>query len=304
VDGRAERLVLAAFIAESVLAGGNAVGVRFSNRELDPLWGAGLRFLLAALLLGSVMAVMRLAFPRGRALAGAMVFGALMFGATFGLAYYALVRIHAGLGQTLLALVPLATLLLAVAQRQERLRAAAIAGTLLSLGGVGLISGLSERESVPLLSLLAVLAAVFCFAQATVLVRHFPPVHPVTLNTVGMATGALVLIVLSLVFGESVVVPEQAQTWIALAYLVAIGSGVVFVLYVFVIRIWSASRAAYGFVITPVVTVLLSAWLDDEPITTGLVFGGVLVLVGVYIGALRPAAASRPTPVVVDEPVS
>ena len=286
-----------------MLAGGNAVGVRFSNRELDPLWGAGLRFSLAALLLGCVMAAMRLGLPRGRALAGAIVFGALMFGATFGLAYYALVRIHAGLGQTLLALVPLATLLLAVVQRQERLRAAAIAGTLLSLVGVALISGLSERESVPLLSLLAVLGAVFCFAQATVLVRHFPPVHPVTLNTVGMATGALVLIVLSLLFGESIVVPEQAETWIALAYMIAIGSGVVFVLYVVVIRLWSASRAAYGFVVTPVVTVLLSAWLDDEPITTGLVFGGVLVLAGVYIGALRAASDSRLTAVVADEPV-
>jgi drug/metabolite transporter (DMT)-like permease len=297
VHVRAEQLALPAFIAESVLAGGNAVGVRFSNRELDPLWGAGLRFTLAALLLGSVMAVMRLPFPRGRALAGAMVFGALMFGATFGLAYYALVRIHAGLGQTLLALVPLATLLLAVAQRQERLRAAAVAGTLLSLVGIALISGLSERESVPLLSLLAVLGAVFCFSQATVLVRHFPPVHPVTLNTLGMATGALVLIALSLLFDESIAVPEQAETWLALAYLVAIGSGVVFVLYVVVIRLWSASRAAYGFVITPVVTVLLSAWLDDEPITAGLVFGGVLVLVGVYVGALRPGSVT-----VVEEP--
>jgi drug/metabolite transporter (DMT)-like permease len=301
---RAEQLALAAFIVESVLAGGNAVGVRFSNRELDPLWGAGLRFSLAALLLGSVMAVMRLALPRGRALAGAMVFGALMFGATFGLAYYALVRIHAGLGQTLLALVPLATLLLAVAQRQERLRAAAIAGTLLSLVGIALISGLSERESVPLISLLAMLAAVFCFAQATVLVRHFPPVHPVTLNAVGMATGALVLVVLSLLFRESIVMPERTETWIALAYLVAVGSGVVFVLYVVVIRLWSASRAAYGFVVTPVVTVVLSAWLDDEPITAGLVFGGVLVLAGVYIGALRPASDSESAPIVVDEPVS
>jgi drug/metabolite transporter (DMT)-like permease len=107
-----------------------------------------------------------------------------------------------------------------------------------------------------------------------------------------------------LLFGESVTVPEQAETWAALAYMVAIGSGVVFVLYVVVIRLWSASRAAYGFVVTPVVTVLLSAWLDDEPITTGLVSGGVLVLAGVYIGALRPASASRPAPSVVDKPAS
>jgi drug/metabolite transporter (DMT)-like permease len=111
-----------------VLAGGNAVGVRVSNRELDPLWGAGLRFLLAAGLLGAVVAVMRLTLPRGRALLGVLLYGTLIFGGAFGFAYYALVRIHAGLGQTLLALVPLATLLLAVLQRQERLRLAAVVG--------------------------------------------------------------------------------------------------------------------------------------------------------------------------------
>lgn len=176
-----DRIALAAFLAEAVLAGGNAVGVRFSNRELEPLWGAGLRFLLAAGVLAAVMVVLRLPIPRGRALLGALLYGALIFGAAFGLAYYALVRIHAGLGQTLLALVPLATLLLAAVQRQERLRVAGVAGTLLALAGIALISGLSGRESVPFLSLLAVLGAVVCFAQATVLVRHFPSVHPVTM---------------------------------------------------------------------------------------------------------------------------
>ncbi len=67
----------------------------------------------------------------------------------------------------------------------------------------------------------------------------------------------------------------------------------VFVLYLVVLRYWSASRAAYLFVLTPVVTVLLSAWLDDEPIRMGLVVGGVLVLAGVYFGALRPRAAAE-----------
>ena len=124
-----ERVALASFVAGALLAGGNGVSIRFSNRELPPLWGAGLRFSLAAALLLVVMAVLRLPVPRGRALTGALLYGALNFGAAFALAYYALLRLHAGLGQTLLALVPLATLLLAVAQRQERLRAAAVIGT-------------------------------------------------------------------------------------------------------------------------------------------------------------------------------
>ena len=281
---------IAAFTVGTVLAGGNAVGVRVSNRELEPLWGAGLRFLLAASLLGAVMAMMRLRLPRGGALLGVLLYGALIFGGAFGFAYYALVRIHAGLAQTLLALVPLATLLLAVLQRQERLRLAAVVGTLLSIAGIGVVSGVSGSESAPVLSLLAVLGAVLCFAQATVLVRRFPPVHPITTNAVGMTVGTAILVALSLLLNESIVLPERGATWLALAYMVVLGSGPVFVLYVVVVRLWSASRAAYSFVLIPIITVLLSAWIDDEPISAGLVLGGLLVLAGVYIGALRPAA--------------
>jgi drug/metabolite transporter (DMT)-like permease len=280
-----------AFVVGIVLAGGNAVGVRVSNRELDPLWGAGLRFLLAACLLGAVMAFMGLELPRGRALAGVLIYGALIFGGAFSFMYYALVDIHAGLGQTLLALVPLATLLLAVLQGQERLRGAAVVGTLLAVAGIGVISGVSGSESVPVLSLLAVLGAVLCFAEATVLVRHFPSVHPITTNAVGMATGAVILVALSLLLQESIALPERGATWLALAYMVVLGSGPVFVLYVVVVRLWSASRAAFAFVLIPLVTVLLSAWIDDEPIGAGLVLGGLLVLAGVYVGALRPAAS-------------
>lgn len=284
-----DRVVLAAFVAGSVLAGGNAVGVRFSNRELDPLWGAGLRFGLAATLLLAVMAVWRLALPRGRALTGALLYGLFNFAGAFALAYYGLVEVHAGFGQILLALVPLATLLLAVAQRQERLRLTAVAGTVLALAGVALMSRAPLRQSVPPLSLLALVGGALCFAEAAVLVRRFPQVHPVTMNAVGMATGAAVLLAGSILVGEARVLPERAATWVALGYLVAVGSLVVFVLYLFVLRYWAASRAAYTFVIIPLVTVVLSAWLDDEPIRAGLVLGGLLVLAGVYVGALRPA---------------
>lgn len=77
-----ERAALVAFLAQAVLAGGNAVGIRFSNRENEPLWGAGLRF------------------------AGSALYRLFNFGLSFALIYYGLVRVQAGLAQTLLALVP------------------------------------------------------------------------------------------------------------------------------------------------------------------------------------------------------
>jgi drug/metabolite transporter (DMT)-like permease len=292
---------MASFVTSAILAGGNAVAVRFSNRELAPLWGAGLRFGLAGALLLIAMAAMRLAVPRGRPLAGAVVFGMLNFGGSFALAYYGLLRVHAGFGQTLLAVVPLLTLLLAVAWRQERLRLAAVVGTLLSLAGIVLMSRAPLAASVPVLSLLAMLGSAFCFAQAAVLVRRFPPVHPVTINAVGMTVAAIGLIGGSLLVGEPIVLPGRPETWAAIAYLVPVGSVLVFVLYLVVLRHWPASRAAYGFVIIPFVTVLLSAWLDREPVGLELVVGGLLVLAGVYVGALRPAPSTQPGPATVRE---
>jgi len=282
-----DRATLAAFVAAALLAGGNAVGVRFSNRELDPLWGAALRFGAASLVLLALMGVRRMPFPRGRALAGAVLFGVLNFGVTFALAYYALVHVHAGLAQTILAVTPLATLLLAVAQGLERFRLAAAVGTVLAAAGVAVISRAPLSGSVPLLSFLAILGGMLCFAQATVLVRRLPRVHPVTMNAVGMTAAAVVLLAGSAAVGDTWRLPDRAATWWALVYLVIAGSVLTFVLFLVVVHRWDASRAAYVFVVIPVVTIVLSAWLDDEPLTASLLLGTPLILAGVYVGALR-----------------
>ena len=257
------------------------------------MWGASLRFALAAGLFLAVMVVLRLAFPRGRALLGSLLYGLFNIGAAFGLIYYGLVRVHAGLGQILLAFVPLATLLLAVLWRQEHLTVAAVIGTLLALAGVAVISRSPLQQNVPLLSVLAVLGGAICLAQALVLVRRFPRVHPVTMNAVGMTAGAAVLLAASLVADEPIVLLHRPETWAAMTYLVVIGSVVVFLLYLIVLRYWAASRASCGFVIIPFVTLVLSAWFDNEPVGLGLALGGLLVLAGVYVGALRAARLSR-----------
>jgi drug/metabolite transporter (DMT)-like permease len=83
--------------------------------------------------------------------------------------------VQAGLGQILLALVPLATLLLAVLWRQERVRGAAVIGTFFALVGVTLIASDPLRQvPPPLTSVLAVVGGSVCVAQALVIVRWFP----------------------------------------------------------------------------------------------------------------------------------
>jgi drug/metabolite transporter (DMT)-like permease len=290
----ADRVALTAFIASCVLAGGNAVSIRFSNRELDPLWGAALRFSLAALVLLAVMAALRLKLPRGRALAGPALFGTLNFGLAFALIYFALVRLHGGFGQVVYSLLPLATLLLAVAWRQERFTVAAVAGIVPAVVGVAVLSWQTMAGAIPVVYLLALIGGVVCSAQATVLVRRFPPVHPVTMTAMSMTVGAGLLLAGSALAGDDWALPQLAATRWAVAYMVLGGSVGTFVLFMVVLQRWSASRTTYNIILVTFITVMLSVWLDDEPIGIGLLVGGPLILAGVYIGAIRPSRTPSP----------
>lgn len=109
--------------------------------------------------------------------------------------------------------------------------------------------------------------------------------HPVVMNFVGMGVGSVALLAVSAVSGERWTPPRERTTILAFVYLVA-ASVVMFVLVLIVVRRWTASASAYIFVLMPVVAVGLGALLADEPITTSTVVGGVVVLAGVYIGAL------------------
>src|SRR2546423_3705029 len=97
-SSRPDRATLAAFAVLVILVGANFVAIRFSNRELAPLWGAGTRFAMAAVLFMGIVAVRRIALPHGAALAGALLFGLLDIAAFFALSYWGLVRVPAGPG--------------------------------------------------------------------------------------------------------------------------------------------------------------------------------------------------------------
>jgi drug/metabolite transporter (DMT)-like permease len=241
---------------------------------------------LAAVLLGVVATLMRLRFPRGRALLVPVLYGALSFGASIGLASYALVRVHAGLAQMIFAVVPLAAVLLSALERLEPLRTARVAGGVLALIGIAAISRGALDRGIPLVSLLALLAGALAFAQGTVVVRLFEPIHPIVMNAIGMGVAAVLLTAVSAATGEAAALPHHGETIAAVTFLVP-SMMLTFLLYLFVVERWSASRASYAFVLSPLVSLALSALLDSEPIEARALVGGLLVVVGVYVGALR-----------------
>jgi len=117
VNTKPERLTIIAFVISTVMGGGNAIAVRFSNVELSPFFGAAIRFIAASLLLFLFVFYRRLPLPRGRALMGVLIFGTLQFGINYALMYWSLLKVPAGMFQVILALVPLLTFFFAIIHR-------------------------------------------------------------------------------------------------------------------------------------------------------------------------------------------
>lgn len=290
------RTTLVAFFATVFIGGTNFVAVKFSNAELPPLFGAGIRFAAAAAIFLAILRMRGMALPRGRAMAGAAIYGTLSFAMVYGLLYFALLQMSAGTTSVIMASVPLVTLALAVLQGQERFTARGVAGGVLAIGGIGTLSYQSLGGAVPLLPLLAAIGGMVAASQSAVLVKGFPKSDPIVTNAVGMSVGAFLLLLASILFGESWMLPALASTWLALFWLVFAGSVGLFGLFVFVIKTWKASASVYALTLMPLVTVGLGAVLLGEPVSAQTVGGGALVVLGVYVGALSGRRSSPRAP--------
>jgi drug/metabolite transporter (DMT)-like permease len=282
---------LAAFGLAVVLGGANFLAVRFSNRELAPFWGAGLRFALAALLFVALATALRLTWPRGAQLRLTMLYGVLAFAMS-----YALVRVTAGVATIVLAVVPLVTVLLAALHGLERFRLRGGVGAVLALAGIAWMIIGPQPVHVPLPALVAMIGAALCIGESIIVSKRLSANHPAMTNAVGMSTGATLLLVLSAATGEPWVLPRQPEVLAAVGYLVTLGSVGLFLLVLEVVKRWTASATSYLFVLFPVATLALGAALADEPVTLQAVTGAVLVMAGVWFGALSPGARRVPTP--------
>ena len=201
-----------------------------------------------------------------------------------------------------MAAVPLLTVLLAAGHRLERLRPRGMLGAVVALAGIAVMSSGALSGDVSLVSVLAVVVAAAAAAESGIVLKLLPSAHPVMTNAIGMSVGAVLLLTLSLITGESWGLPESPSAWGAITYL-AIASPFLFMLVIYVIQRWTATGASYQFVLFPIVSVIGGAVLLNEEVTVSLLLGAPLVLAGVYVGALSGSEEPTNVPDSRSEPV-
>jgi len=279
-----------AFFACGAIWGSTFLVISIGNDALAPVWAAGLRLTLAAVLLGLWMVVRRAPWPRAAALRAAVAYGVCQFGINFPLLYWGEQRVPSGLSAVFYATIPLSSAFLTRAFGMERLTPSKLLGAVVAFLGVTVLFATSFRGHVALSGLLAIFTAATVAGLGTVLLKRGPPQDPIGANAVGCAVGGVIALAASLAAGEAHALPSTAAAALPLIYLTIAGSLGAFVIMSWLVHQWPVTRVSYVTVIVPVLALALGSAVRHERITPLAIGGTALVLLGLLIG-MRPARA-------------
>lgn len=281
------RLVWTALSLVYVFWGSTYLGIHYVVQTMPPLFGAGIRFLAAAAVMGAVLAarggigVLRVPIRR---VGTAAVVGVLLLTGGNGLVSMGERHLSSGLAALLVASVPL---WLAVFRRVTGDRPAlpTVAGVLVGFVGLALLTLTRGGTSADPVGVTELLTAGLSWATGSFLGTRLPmPDSPFVASVYEMTAGGLALLVLASGSGESVRIGAvSATSWLALGYLVVFGSLVAFTSYVWLLGNAPISLTGTYAYVNPAVAVLLGVLFASEHVTRPILLGGLVITAGVWL---------------------
>jgi drug/metabolite transporter (DMT)-like permease len=298
-------VVALAYALICLIWGSTWVAIKVGLAGVPPFLGAGLRFVLSTTILGLVVAARRrrIALTRDDRIC-VLSLGLLVFWLDYGCVYWAELHISSGLTAVLFSTMPLMTALLsAFWTRSETLHLRKVAGILVGVLGTAILFWPHERlGTMQALGMLATLTGSLCAAiNLVVTKKHGRHTDPFVLNLLGMALGAVCLLLMSAALEPWTTVVWTRSNVLAILYLSVFGSVIAFSAYYYLVKRLEATIVSLSTLIIPIVALALGRAFLAETVTPAAVAGIVTILAGVGV-AILPTAADRPPAAVVLPP--
>jgi drug/metabolite transporter (DMT)-like permease len=282
------RLVLA-FAAIYVVWGSTYLAIRYAVETIPPLLTAGVRHLVAGLVLYAWTrpAAVRVTAAEWRA---SFVVAVLFFLVGHGTLHWAEQIVPSGIAALLVATEPLWIALLVPSGGGPRLTPRTIAGLVVGLAGVALLVPYRGFDGgwPQLLGSAAILLGALSWAAGVRQAAVLPlPTDPFVRAATTLLMGAGLLLAASVATGEVARVNVgaiSARSMISLAYLIVFGSLVAFSAYTWLLERCSATLVATHTYVNPVIAVLIGWWLGGEAVTprtfgaTALILSAIVLL--------------------------
>jgi len=280
-----------------IIWGSTYLAIAIAVQTLPPLFSAGLRFLVAGLVLLAVVAARRgLRIERAQ-LVGASIVGLLLLVGGNGFVVLAERTVPSGLTALIIASVPL---WIVIFRRiaGDRVHRSTFVGVAVGFAGVAfLVIGRGASGTIDPFGLGILLIATVSWALGTFIAPRLRMPRDALLSTgLQQLAGGIVLVALGAAAGE--VAHLEPAGWstgslVAMAYLVVFGSLVAFTAYSWLLQNAPVSLVATYAYVNPVIAVLLGALILAEPVTPSIVLGAAIIVAAVAFIVTREGARQR-----------
>jgi drug/metabolite transporter (DMT)-like permease len=297
--------VLLAFAIIYFVWGSTFLAIRVGVREVPPFLLAGMRFLVAGIVLYGWMRARGTPNPTTREWGAASFLAILIFVLDYGLLFWAEGRVPSGTAAVMMATIPgFMALGEIVFLRTQRLTFRLGLALVVGMAGVAVLVGhsISMGEApIDTVGACALIVAAMSWSVAASLSRKLPlPAAKAMSSGAQMLAGGVLLTLTAVLLGEFRGFRVQAVSrgaWLALAYLIVAGSIVGFTAYVWLIHHESPTKVGTYAYVNPVVAVLVGYFLGGEAIGPRTIAGTALVLVSVVVITTTPGKVAEVLPV-------
>jgi drug/metabolite transporter (DMT)-like permease len=288
----------AALVVVYVFWGGTYLGIRVGVETIPPLLLAGVRYLIAGLILFPI--AIRGGTPQERAAdrparanwVACVIVGLLLLLGGNGLVTVGERTVPSGFASLLVATVPLWLLVMDAVLSRTWIGWLPLTGLVAGLVGVALLAGLGDHTSASGAStggIAIILFASVCWAVGTILTSRLKalPQRPFVSTAMQMIIGGAVMTALAAAtgeFGSFHLSQVSARSWLALAYLIVPGSILALSAYGIAVRssLPTSTVATYAYV-NPVVAVILGTTILSEKLTPMMLLGGAFIIAAVAL---------------------
>lgn len=291
-------LDFAAALAVILIWALNFVVAKVAVTQIPPNLLLALRFGLVAVLLA------RFLRPPGKPWKLIVALSVVLGGLHFGLLFFGLKGVDAGLAAIAIQLTVPFSLLLATIFYRERPGLLQYVGIAVAFVGVYMLGGdPTATPSIP--HLLMVVTAALAWAFANIIIKRIGDINVFVLNAwiAVFALPQFVVASLLLEHGQwAALAAADWRGWGGVVFMAVGASIIAYGIWYYLIRKYEMQRVVPLMLLAPVLAVFLAVLMLDEPLTARIVLGGMVTLAGVaMIQFLRPPPrppAPPPAPVV------
>ncbi len=280
---------LALFITSTVW-GTTWVASKMAVAEVPALQMAGIRqFIAGILLVGFFMLYKKLPLPTAKEFRWLFIMALLMFVLANGLSTWGVKFIPAGMASLIGTLYPLSVVIIeAVFFRERNFSLLTIVGMFLGITGVGIVfyeNAFHHTGSNYLAGLILSVLAMLSWSFGTVfMARNKRPMNPYYATGWQMLLSSVMLYLMAAFTSPTLALTEiSLKAWGLIWYLVAFGSILTFVAFIYTMKKLPVALASLYAYINPLVAMLVGALLLNEKLTLYIFWGSVVTLSGVFL---------------------